>query len=116
VLDYKYKLSCDIKCQDNLAAAIRLSPDGHFLYVSQRGEDCVSVFSLTDNGASAEWINNIPCYGKGPRDIFITPDGKFLLCANEKSGDVTVITIKDGYIAELTDKVPLPSALCVYAE
>lgn len=109
VLKYVETHSCNISSK-NLAAAIRLSSDGKRLYASQRGEDCVSVFEVF--GKSLSFVGNYSIYGNSPRDIYLTPDDRFLLSANE-GGSLTVIETKTMH---LCDTSPLPDALCVYAE
>jgi len=107
-------VSSEVTCPHNLTAAIRLSPDGARLYVSQRGEDSVSVFEV-QNGAQLRLIAKIACGGCSPRDMFLSPDGRLLVTANEKSGELAVLRI-DGDTATVTDTVPLAGALCVYIE
>lgn len=108
--------SCGISMEGNTAAAIRLTKDGKHLFVSHRGADTVSVFSVSENGRSLALLHNIPCGGQGPRDMILTPDERFILCANERSGDLTVLALDERMNAVLTDRVPLPQALCVLAE
>lgn len=99
---------------DNTAAAIRLSSDGRLLFASHRGDDCVSVFRTEEN-APAEWLFNAPCGGNGPRDFFLTPDDRFLICANERDGSLSVLLREENGL-RFRSKVALPNALCVLAE
>ena len=108
--------SCRAVTSGNTAAAIRLSPDAKYLYASQRGEDCITVFSVKKDGSELEWLKNISCGGQGPRDFTLTPDGKFFITANEGSGNLAVFSVKNGCEFELCDKVKLEKALCVTAE
>ena len=108
--------SCGISMEGNTAAAIRISGDARHLFVSQRGADTVSVFSISEDGRRLALLHNIPCGGNSPRDMILTPDEKFILCANERSGDLTVLALDANKNAVLTDRVPLAQALCVLAE
>ena len=99
---------------DNTAAAIRISNDSRFLYASQRGDDCISVFEADENGILT-WLFNSPCGGSNPRDFCLTPENNYLICANEKSGSLTVLK-REKNILKLCFELPLSSALCVYAE
>ena len=67
-------------------AAIRLSPDGKYLYVSNRGHDSLSVFSIND---TLELIQNIPSFGVQPRDFNISPDGTIVIVGNLDSNTLT---------------------------
>lgn len=73
--------------RDSATAAVRLSPDERFLYVSTRGADVLSVFSLSDG--KAERIQQLPCGGKHPRDMILSPDGRFVLALCRYSNDLT---------------------------
>ncbi len=99
---------------DNTAAAIRISSSGDELFVSQRGENTVTAFRISDDG-SLRWDGQIPCFGERPRDFCLTPDDRFLICANEGDGSLTVLSRQYGKW-ELSSKQPLPCALCVLAE
>ena len=100
---------------DNSAAAIRLSPDGKTLYVSQRGENCISVYRIGEDGIP-KWLFNAPCGGDFPRDFCLTPDGDFLICANERNGCLTVLPIESEKVLPPIFHFALPAALCVWAE
>lgn len=67
-------------------AAIRLSPDGKYLYVSNRAHDSLSVFRIKDK---LELIQNIPTYGIQPRDFNISPDGSLVIVGNLDSNSLT---------------------------
>ena len=109
-------VSCGELCEGTLAAAIRLSKDGTRLYVSLRGEDKIAVFAVEENGYQLSLLHLIPCGGKGPRDIYLSPDDRFLISANEVSGDLTVLSLEGETEGNLTDRIPLAQALCVYCE
>lgn len=66
------------------SAAIRLSWDKRFLYVSTRGADEIAVFRI--DGDTPERIQQISCGGEHPRDILLSPDGRFLLVINRSKG------------------------------
>ncbi len=96
----------------NTAAAIRLSGDGKRLYLSNRGEDTLVVFE-TQDGVHFTLAQKTSCGGEHPRDFQITPDDRFLVCANTFSGLVTVFALENGLIGPVTDTVQLPRPLCV---
>ncbi len=85
-------------------AAIRLSPDGRALYVSVREENAVFVL---DAGEEIAVKAKLSCSGDSPRDFM--PVCGYLVCTNEKSNSVTVIT-PEGVCA---DTLHLPAPLCV---
>ena len=72
----------------NTASAIRLSADGKYLYVANRGHNSIAAFSVEGDKVSDPTFTS--CGGKTPRDIYIVDD--ILLCANQDTD--TVVTFK----------------------
>lgn len=66
--------------------AIRLSPDGKYLLISNRGDDSIAAFEVMSDGLKL--IRTTGCGGHWPRDFVFTPDGKFVITANERSGNL----------------------------
>lgn len=84
------------------AADIHVSPDGKFLYQSNRGDlNTISVFSIFPTGKLA-FVSRVSTLGEGPRNFAIDPSGKYLLVANQKSNEV-VIFKRDETTGALTD-------------
>jgi 6-phosphogluconolactonase len=79
----------------SLIAGIQISPSGDRLYVSNRGHDSISIFEIEGDGRLAPLAIR-PCGGRYPRHIAITPSGRFLLVANQKSDEVVVLPVLDG--------------------
>jgi 6-phosphogluconolactonase len=84
----------------NTAAEVAISPDGNFLYASNRGEDSLVVFSIDEEG-KLELVQRIGCGGKTPRQFTLSPDSHWLLCGNQDSATVTVFH-RDGASGHLT--------------
>lgn len=97
------------------AAAIKFSPDSRRLYVSNRGYDHISVFSVDRNTGMLQSAGWYPCGGKWPRDFCISPDGSMMVVANQKSGCLVCFRLNSatGAICEMLDEVPLPGPACV---
>lgn len=71
--------------------AIHTSADGRFLYVSDRGDyNHIIVFAIEADGTLRE-IQRRPSEGREPREFAITPDGRFMLIANQLSDALVVI-------------------------
>lgn len=92
-------------------AAVRMSPDERFLYVSTRGSDLLSVFSL--EGELPEAVQFVSCGGRHPRDFVIVPGGKYLLVANRFSNNLICfrLGVQTGRIKEICDAVTLNEAV-----
>lgn len=71
--------------------AIHLSPDGRFLYVSDRGEhNQLAVFALSAGG-EPQWRQFRTSEGREPREFAFSPDGRFVLVANKHADEVVVL-------------------------
>lgn len=69
---------------------IHISPDGNFLYASNRGhENNIAIFSIQNNGI-LKTIGYQSVKGKHPRTFNIDPSGKFLITANTGTNEVVV--------------------------
>ena len=75
-------------------AGIQISPSGDRLYVSNRGHDSISVFEIDPDGNLVRLAIR-PCGGRCPRNITISPGGRFLLVANQESNEVVVLPVLD---------------------
>ena len=72
---------------------IQLSRNGRFAYVSNRGHDSISSFSIDQATGLLTMLDNVPSGGKEPRDFKIEPSGRYLLAANQISDDIAVFKI-----------------------
>ncbi|OEK06431.1 lactonase family protein [Roseivirga misakiensis] len=97
------------------SAAIKVHPNGKFLYASNRGEiNEIVTFSIAENGTLA-FVSRHSTLGEVPRDFEIDPSGRFLLVANQNTDTIVTFAINQetgeltdtGYIAE----VPTPVCL-----
>jgi 6-phosphogluconolactonase len=73
----------------NYPGEIVISPDGRFLYVSNRGSNTVGVFAVEDGGAHLNLRSTPSCGGDWPRHLAIDAGGSRLYVANERSGDLS---------------------------
>jgi 6-phosphogluconolactonase len=84
------------------AAAIKISPDGKFLYVTDRVDaNNISVYKILKNG-SIELVEQQSTLGKGPRDFTIDPTGNYLLVGHQYTNNI-VIFKRDKITGKLTD-------------
>lgn len=69
----------------NRVAGIVMHPSGRMLYVSNRGHDSVACVPVDGHGNASAPVAFAPALGAFPRFITLTPDGRRLLVANERS-------------------------------
>ncbi len=77
----------------NSTAEIAVSPDGKFLYGSNRGHDSLAIFAIDPGSGRLRPLGHEPTRGRHPRQFAIDPTGAFLLAANRDSDSVTVFRI-----------------------
>jgi 6-phosphogluconolactonase len=77
---------------ESAAAALRISPEGKFLYASNRGHDSIAVFKVLPRGL-LELAGLVSGGGKTPRDFALDPQGNFLLVLNQDSDNLVVFKI-----------------------
>ena len=72
------------------AAAIKISPDGKFLYVTDRVDaNNITVYKILKNGG-LELVEQVETLGKGPRDFAIDPTGNYLLVGNQHTNEISI--------------------------
>lgn len=68
------------------AAALHLSPDGRFLYVSNRGDaNDISIFAVDAASGRLKRVGRQSSLGKSPREFAIDPTGHWLIVGNQNS-------------------------------
>lgn len=95
-------------------ADLKITPDGRFLYGTNRGHDSIAAYHIDDDG-KLSLLKIEPSLGKGPQNLAITADGKFLLCANMPGNNVIVFQIngKTGKLTPVGDPIETPSPSCI---
>ena len=98
------------------SADIHVSPDGKFLYASNRGDaHSLAIFSINpDNGKlAAKGFQST--MGTVPRNFMIDPTGNYLLVANQQSSNI-VIFKRDkatGQLQPTGKEVSVPNPVCL---
>ncbi len=77
----------------NDVAEAAVHPNGKFLYVSNRGNDSIAIFSIDPVNRTLTPTGGIPTGGKEPRHFAIDPSGKYLLAENQFSNNIVVFKI-----------------------
>lgn len=85
----------------SFAGAIKISRDNKNIYVTNRGHNSISVFSVIEN--RLKLIQNISTYGDFPRDILLNETEKYVIVANQKSNNVIVYKrdLNNGMLSKL---------------
>ncbi|GHU25605.1 6-phosphogluconolactonase [Spirochaetia bacterium] len=97
----------------NTVAAIKLSPDESFLYVSNRGADTIAIFAAGKDGTLQHHVT-IPSGGKIPRDFSIDPTGQFLCVCHQESNNLVLFRIDPSTaIPQKSAEYEIPSGVCI---
>jgi 6-phosphogluconolactonase len=88
---------------------IHISPDGRFLYASNRGnENNIAIFSIQNDG-KLKVVGYQPTLGEHPRIFAIDETGRFLIATNAVSGNVFVFKrdIRAGLLKKVGKKLKI---------
>lgn len=98
----------------SFTAEVRISPDGRFVYGSNRGHDSIAVFRVNDD-FRLTLIQIEKIGGKTPRNFNLSPDGKFLLAAGQATNDIHVFGVdaKTGKLSKTAHTLKVPSPVCI---
>ncbi len=92
------------------AAEILVSPDGRFVYSSNRGHESISIFSVDPTTGQLTLIGHEPTRGIQPRNFGIEPTGRWLIAANMDSDTCELFRIdrQTGTLAH-TQSIEIPA-------
>ena len=96
-------------------ADVHISPDGRFVYGSNRGHDSIVIFAIDQANGRLTYVDHESTQGGTPRNFALDPTGTFLLAANASSDSIVTFRIDKetgrldatGHVAE----VPMPVCL-----
>jgi len=96
------------------AAAIVITPDGRFVYASNRGQDGIAAFACAAPPRLIP-IDHAPARGRGPRFMTLDPDGRQLLVAYEHSDRIVAFAIdpRDGALMPAGFELVTPSPVSI---
>ena len=99
----------------NTGADIHLTPDGRFLYCSNRGHDSLAHFAVNARTGALRPLGHTPTGGRTPRNFVIDPAGRFLLVANQKSDNIVAFRLdpRTGAPGATGQTARVPSPVCL---
>ena len=96
-------------------ADIHTSPDGKFLYASNRGDvNEIAIYSIDRNGMLT-LTGRQSVLGKTPRNFVIDPTGNFLLVANQNTNEIIIFKrdVKSGLLTPTGKKIEVDKPVCL---
>ncbi len=100
---------------ESFCADIHASPDGRFLYGSNRGHNSIAAFAINGQTGRLTPAGHTPTGGKWPRNFTLDPSGNFLLVANQHTNNVVVFRrdAKTGQLTPVGQPIEVPAPVCV---
>lgn len=97
------------------AADIHISPDGNFLYATNRGNaNDITCFKIENDGALT-FVEQTFVLGVGPRNFAITKDGKYIFIGNQTCSTISVFKrdLKTGKIEDTGNSIDVGAPVCI---
>ncbi len=99
---------------ESYLADIAVSPDGAWVYCSNRGHDSIAVVGVGDDGELTP-DGHVPSGGKTPRSIAMNSTGDLIICANQDSDRVSIFRRngQNGRLEDTGTAIPTGTPTCV---
>lgn len=96
-------------------AEILFHPTLPIVYCSNRGPHEIAVFDYETATGKLTRRSALDCGGKVPRNFRLTPDGRFLLVANQGSNNVAVLAVDQttGDLSATGHSIDVPAPMCI---
>ena len=98
------------------SAEIFTSPDGKFLYASNRGdENTITIFSINSSTGKLKLAGIQSTLGKEPRNFIIDPTGNYLLAANQETDNIVIFkrNRQTGLLKETKEQIHVSKPVCL---
>jgi 6-phosphogluconolactonase len=98
------------------SADIHVSPDGKFLYTSNRStSNTIAIFRINETNGKLTVIGHQSTLGKTPRNFNFDPTGKFLLVANQESDEIVIFKrdLKTGLLTDTGKRISVGKPVCL---
>lgn len=98
------------------SADIHLSPDGRFLYCSNRANsNSIAIFSVNPVTGLLKLVGHQETLGQTPRNFNFDPTGRFLVVANQESNELVIFKrdTKTGLLTDTGKRISVGKPVCV---
>lgn len=97
----------------SFCADIHITPNGQFLYGTNRGHDSLAGFRIRSQTGQLTSIGYTSTKGKFPRNFAISPDGTWLLVANQQSDNIASYRIQTDGGLMFSWGIRSPTPVCI---
>ena len=100
---------------ENGGAAVRISNDGRFVYLSNRGHNSLAVFAVNEAGDALTFVQHVSTEGDHPRDFNLDPTNEFVICANQNTDNITLYRrdAENGTLTTIQKDFYVPECVCI---
>ena len=98
------------------SADIHISPDGKFLYASNRGDaNNIAIFAIDTRTGRLQLKDFQSTLGLTPRNFMIDPTGRYLLVANQQSNNIVIFKRNPdtGLLSQTSEEIKVPTPVCL---
>jgi 6-phosphogluconolactonase len=115
VLQTLSTLPKDAKGEGYSTAEVEVHPSGKFLYVSNRGQNSIAIFTIDEKTGELTAAGHQAKGIKTPRNFAIDPTGTYMIVANQDSDSLIVFRIdpKTGELTPTGSPVEVGAPVCV---
>ncbi|WP_030558961.1 lactonase family protein [Streptomyces aureocirculatus] len=95
-------------------AQLVVTGDGAFAYLANRGDNTLTRYAVERGGAHLRLLGTVPVDGDFPRHLALSPSGRLLFTANQRSGSVSVFRVdgRTGALSPAGRPFEAPVAVC----
>ncbi|NIJ53066.1 lactonase family protein [Dyadobacter arcticus] len=99
----------------SFAADIHFSPDGKFLYASNRGHESLAIYAVDAKTGKLTVAGHADTRGKHPRNFLIDQKGQFAIVTNKDKDNVVFFSLdkSNGQLTYSEKEISIPTPVCV---
>lgn len=96
-------------------AEIAVSPNGKYLYCTNRGHNSIAVFKIEAKTGKLSFLQHIDTKGDMPRNFTFDPSSHWLILANHESNNIVVYKIDPttGMLSQHGEPIALAAPFCL---
>ncbi len=114
-IDTLSTLPAGVSDPSNSCADLHVSPNGEYVYASNRGHDSIAVYAFDKASGKMRLVEIVSTRGKTPRNFAIDPTGSYLLAANQRSDSIVTFAIdkSSGKLTYTGATIETPTPVCL---
>ncbi len=98
------------------SAEIQVSPDGNFLYASNRDEsNTIAIFKIDQQTGMLTLVGHQSTLGRTPRNFNFDPSGNFLLVGNQNNDEIVIFKVdkNTGLLSDTGKRIEVGQPVCI---